>query len=197
MNFINRAFRVLLRYKKHNACFFKRLNCLLIGQIDLHKTAIIEPKADLIIDSYSDLDNVITVGQGTIIKDYARICPRAGFIKIGDLCSINSFCILLGYGGITIGNQVRIAAQTSIIAFNHNFDDVEQTIHHQGYNAKGVVIEDNVWIGAGVRILDGVTIGAGSVIGAASVVTKDIAPYSVAAGVPAKVIKSRQKQFFS
>lgn len=194
MTVINRIFRAFLRYKKRSCCFLKRLSCVLIGQIDLHKTAIIEPNAELVIDKHSELDSVISVGRGTVIKDYARICPRAGFIKIGDLCSINSFCVLLGYGGITIGSQVRVAAHTSIIAFNHNFDDAEQTIHHQGYNAKGVVIEDNVWIGTGVRILDGVTIGTGAVIGAGSVVTKDIAPYSIAAGVPAKVIKTRQKK---
>jgi acetyltransferase-like isoleucine patch superfamily enzyme len=61
----------------------------------------------------------------------------------------------------------------------------------QGNTAFGVVIEDDVWIGTGARILDGVTIGRGSVIGAGAVVTKGVAPYSVMGGVPAKLIRSR------
>ena len=72
------------------------------------------------------------------------------------------------------------------------FSDPEMLIHEQGMIGLGIKIEDDVWIGAGAIILDGVTIGRGSVIGAGAVVTKNIPPYSVAVGVPARVIKKRE-----
>lgn len=169
-----------------------RLRHRLYGQIKIESRAIVEPKADLIIDHKNeDLKYVIEIGDKAHIKDYCRLCPRSGFIKIGKNSSINPFCVLLGYGGITIGECVRIAAHTSIIAFNHNFDNLSTEIHRQGYNAQGIIIEDDVWIGTGVRILDGVRIGKGSVVGAGSVVTKDIPENCIAVGVPAKVIKKR------
>tara|TARA_R110002124_G_scaffold205760_1_gene372282 strand:+ start:3740 stop:4159 length:420 start_codon:yes stop_codon:yes gene_type:complete len=137
------------------------------------------------------LEYVIEVGKATTVKDQALLYPRTGFIKVGENCSINPNCILLGYGGITIGNKVRIAANTSIVAFSHVFSDSTASIIDQGNICKGILIEDDVWIGTGVRILDGVTVGKGSIIGAGSVVNKSIPAYSVAVGVPAKVIRSR------
>jgi acetyltransferase-like isoleucine patch superfamily enzyme len=192
ISLINRIVRKLLFTKRQASIKCVRIKYALMGQIYISKRAIIEPKAAFIIDHKNDdLDYVIEIGDKAHIKNYCQICPRSGFIKIGKNTSINAFCVLLGYGGITIGECVRIAAHTSIISFNHNFAEAGSEIHRQGYNAKGVTIEDNVWIGTGVRILDGVTIGEGSVIGAGSVVTKDIPSNSVAVGVPAKVIKQR------
>jgi acetyltransferase-like isoleucine patch superfamily enzyme len=97
-----------------------------------------------------------------------------------------------GPGNIKIGKNCLIAANSGIIANNHIFTDIHQNIAEQGVTRKGIVIEDNCWLGYGVKILDGVTIGEGSVIGAGAVVTKNIPPYSVAVGVPARVIKSRK-----
>ena len=134
----------------------------------------------------------ITIGQGSKIKSGARIFTRTGFIKIGKRVSINPNVLLLGYGGIKIGNDVRIAAGTSIVAFNHNYQDKKTPIYKQGRTAKGITIENDVWIGTNCSILDGVTIEEGAVVGAGSVVTKNIVAYSVVAGNPAKVIKHRK-----
>ena len=90
-----------------------------------------------------------------------------------------------------IGNNVRIAANTVIIPANHGYDNRKVNICNHTITKKGNIIEDNVWIGTGVTILDGVTVGEGSVIGAGSVVTKDVPQYHVVAGVPAVVIKER------
>ena len=87
---------------------------------------------------------------------------------------------------------MRIAANTIIIPANHGFKNIDIKICDQSMTKKGIVIKDNIWIGAGVTILDGVTIGEGSIVGAGSVVTKDIPSYSIAAGVPSKVIKKRK-----
>lgn len=133
----------------------------------------------------------IIVGHNTSIGDFAYLMPCGGEIRIGSYCSIQLFCILYGHGGLTIGNYVRIAAQSLIIPSNHNVDALDEPIFLQGESSKGIVIGDDVWIGAGCKILDGVTIGQGSVIGAGSVVTRSIPPYSVAVGVPARVIRKR------
>jgi len=114
-----------------------------------------------------------------------------GYIEIGDYCNINPFAILYGHGGLKIGNNVLIAAHTVIIPANHTFNDKNQLIRSQGDTKKGIIIEDDVWIGSGCQILDGITIGKGAIIGAGSVVTKDVEPYSVVAGVPSKLIKRR------
>jgi len=114
-------------------------------------------------------------------------------VSVGKNCSLNQGCNLHGFGGIEIGNNVRIACYTTIFAADHEFSDPSSTIASQGYRTAKVVIEDDVWIGASVNINKGVTIGKGAVIGGGSVVTKDIPPYAVAVGNPAKVIKYRQK----
>ncbi|PSN10551.1 hypothetical protein C7293_27655 [filamentous cyanobacterium CCT1] len=90
-----------------------------------------------------------------------------------------------------------IASHCSMYANNHRFDDWTRTINSQPLTAVGITIEDDCWLGTGVRVLDGVTIGRGSVIGAGAVVSRDIPPYSVAVGVPARVIEKPKEQFFT
>lgn len=127
----------------------------------------------------------IFVGKFCSIHDFAIIISHGGKINIGDNCSVNSFCVLYDHGGLTIGNSVRIAAATIIVPANHIFDDLSTPIFKQGVRKSGIIIEDDIWIGAGAIILDGVRIGRGSVIGAGSVVTKSFACNSVIAGNPA------------
>lgn len=113
-------------------------------------------------------------------------------VKIGRRSSLNQGVIIDGYGGVNIGSSVRIASYTSINSTDHAFADADQLIVDQGFVSGEINIEDNVWIGSHCSINKGVLIGKGSVIGSGSVVTKDIPPYSVAAGVPCQVIKSRR-----
>jgi len=133
----------------------------------------------------------ISIGKFSVVHDYAMILSYGGKIQIGDFCTVNPFCILYGHGGLRIGNGVRIAASTIIIPANHRFDDIDKFIFQQDETRQGIVIEDDVWIGAGTKILDGVRIGQGSVIGAGSVVTKNIENFTVVAGNPARIIRRR------
>ncbi|MGE4313768.1 MAG: DapH/DapD/GlmU-related protein [Pseudobdellovibrionaceae bacterium] len=188
-------YRKLVHLGDRLADRFYRIHLDLYGGVQIGERSAVSRKA-VISFKNSAVDSSkprVTIGKGCTIKDYAQLLPREGFITIGDKCSINPYCVLLGYGGITIGNHVRIATGTTIIAFNHNFEDPTQTIYEQGNRSSGITIEDDVWIASGVRILDGVTIGKGSIIGAGAVVTKSIPPFSVAVGVPAQVIKERKK----
>ena len=135
----------------------------------------------------------IIIGENAEIEKFSQIITFGGDIKIGKNLSLNPYSILYGHGNLTIGDYVMIAAHCTIIPANHAYNDPDQYIYYQEESYEGIIIEDDVWIGSGARILDGVRIGRGSVIGAGSVVTKSIPAYSIAVGVPAKVIKSRKK----
>ena len=114
-----------------------------------------------------------------------------GYFEIGDYSYIGCNAMLGAGGGIRIGRHVLIGQGVNVHAENHNFFNRNLRIDEQGVSYQGVVIEDDVWVGSKVTILDGVTIGRGAVIGAGSVVTKSIPPYAIAVGVPAKVIRIR------
>ncbi len=133
----------------------------------------------------------IRIGQNTHIHDFCVLNAYEGYIEIGENCSLHEFSIIAGNGGVKIGNFVRIASGVRIFASQHVFSSKGIPIYLQGIISKGIIIEDDVWIGTNVIILDGVTIGKGSVIGAGAVVTKDIPPFSIAVGNPAHVIKKR------
>jgi acetyltransferase-like isoleucine patch superfamily enzyme len=132
------------------------------------------------------------IAKSAIIHSTAILNPEFGWIEIGDHSTVNEFCALHGAGGIRIGNGVRIGCHTVIHSVQHHFERVDIPIWKQGTCAKPIVIEDDVWIGANSTILGGVTIGAHTIIGAHSLVTKSIPPYSIAYGVPAKTRRSRK-----
>ena len=110
-------------------------------------------------------------------------------ITLGNDTTLNEFVYISGYGGVNIGSGVRIGNRTTILSSDHVFDNPNTPIYKQGLTTKGgVLIEDDVYIGSNVTILDGVRIGSHSVIGAGSVVTKSIPSNSVVVGNPAKII---------
>lgn len=136
-------------------------------------------------------DNV-TIGYGAMIRPSSYYGVEIGEgLKIGDNSSIGPFGYVGCAGFITIGENVMIGPRVSLFAENHKFKEVKSTIKEQGVERKGIVIEDNCWIGSGVIILDGVTIGEGSVIGAGTLVSKNIPPYSKVFDKRDKIIGNR------
>jgi acetyltransferase-like isoleucine patch superfamily enzyme len=133
----------------------------------------------------------ITVGERCQIHPFSMLLTHGGDISIGDDCSVNPFTIIYGMGGTHIGDDVRIAAHTVIIPENHNPGTDQLPLSKAGSTKRGIRIESNVWIGAGVRILDGVQIGRNTIVGAGSVVTRSLPPNVTAVGVPAKTTKLR------
>lgn len=122
------------------------------------------------------------------------ILRQANNIEIGEGCLINHNNVLQAgkvNAKIRIGNYVHTRANVMIIAFNHAFDTREKPTIKQDYYDASVIIEDDVWIGGGSIILAGVTIGKGAIIAAGAVVNKDVPPYSIVGGIPAKIIKQR------
>ena len=114
-------------------------------------------------------------------------CEYGKNISIGDDVYINFGCIMLDCADITIGNHVLIGPNLGLYAANHSILPEERIAG--GCFSKPITIEDNVWIGGDVKVLPGVTIGEGSIIGAGSIVTKDVPSRVIAAGNPCKVIR--------
>ena len=137
----------------------------------------------------------IEIGDGTIVMHGAilhvynfRGMPQSG-IKIGRNSLVGEYSVIRGQGGVQIGDRVYTSPFTQIIAVNHVFDDPNKPFVDQGITAEGIVIEDDVWLGAGAVITDGVRVGKGAVVAAGAVVTKDVLPHTVVGGIPAKLIK--------
>ncbi len=147
------------------------------------------------LDAKGHPNNRIHIGNQVAIERNVDIGSLENTsIFIDDDTFIGPDVSIMGAGDIKIGKQCLIAARFGIFANSHNFADPKLPIKHQGITRQGIVIEDDCWLGHGVTVLDGVTIGKGSIIGAGAVVTKDIPPFSIAVGIPARVIKSRIPQ---
>ncbi len=127
------------------------------------------------------------VGVGARIRNPA-------LVSVGSNCYLGEDAHLYPWNEkIVIGNNVLIAAGAKIISRNHAFEKLGLPISSSGYNNQPIIIDDDVWIGFNVVILAGVTIGRGSIIGANAVVTKNIEPYSIMGGVPARLIRKRNE----
>ncbi len=130
------------------------------------------------------------VMHGAVLHVYNfRNLPRAS-IRIGADCLIGEYSVIRGQGGVTLGDRVYTSPFTQIMAVNHVFDDPERPFVQQGITAQGIVIEDDVWLGASAVITDGVRVGKGAVVAAGAVVTEDVPPHTVVGGVPARAIKT-------
>ena len=137
-----------------------------------------------------DIDSNTIVMHGAVLHVYNfRNMPQSR-IKIGKDSLIGEYSVIRGQGGVEIGDRVYTSPFTQIIAVNHVFDDPKSPFVDQGITADGIVIEDDVWLGAGAVITDGVRVGRGAVVAAGAVVTKDVEPHTVVGGVPANKIKT-------
>ncbi len=128
-----------------------------------------------------------SLGDYSVVESFACINNAVGDVQIGDYTRIGLHNTIIG--PVRIGNNVNLAQGITVTALNHNFDDTNKRIDEQGVSTNAVTIEDDVWIGANAVVLPGVTIGTHCVVAAGAVVTKDVPPHSLVAGVPAKVIK--------
>ena len=130
------------------------------------------------------------VMHGAVLHVYNfRDLPHA-FIRIGRDSLIGELNVLRGQGGITIGDRVYTAPLVQMLAVNHVYQDPDRPMVEQGITAQGIVIEDDVWIGAGAVITDGVRVGKGAVVAAGAVVTQDVPAHTVVGGVPARVLRT-------
>ncbi|MFT4800345.1 MAG: acetyltransferase-like isoleucine patch superfamily enzyme [Flavobacteriaceae bacterium] len=149
----------------------------------ISRTAIIQSKKKLVIKRRAE------------IQDFVIIKGTRNIVEIGEYSLINPFTVIYSGSGVKIGDNVMIAPHCMIASGNHGFKQTRVSMRHALDISKGpIIIEDGVWIGANSTVTDGVKIGREAVVGAGSVVLKDVEPWSIVAGVPAKVIGYRKKR---
>ncbi len=160
--------------------------------LQLDPSARISPLADI---EDSVRGSRITVGAHSVIDSFVKVKPAGGSgdLLIGEHVVINSGCVLYTGQGITIGNHVAIAANCTLAPVNHAYQDKSRLIREQGFlpGKGGIVIEDDVWIGANCVLLDGAVLRRGCVVGAGSIVRGELAAYTVYAGQPLRVVGER------
>jgi acetyltransferase-like isoleucine patch superfamily enzyme len=160
------------------------------SQITLHHGAYIDSSVYL-----HACPNGITVGRNTVVMHGSvlhvynfRDMPHSG-ISIGNDSLIGEYNVIRGQGGVRIGDRVYTSPMVQLVAVNHEFDDPTRPFIDQGITARGITIEDDVWLGAGAIVTDGTTVGAGAVVAAGAVVTQNVAPRTVVGGVPARFLR--------
>jgi len=160
--------------------------------VTIDPTARVSPLADI---EASVRGTRIVVGARSAIDAFVKIKPAGGVgdVVIGADCAINSGTVIYTGNGVTIGDAVLIAANCTLAPTNHAFADRDRRIRDQGFQASrgGIVIEDDVWLGANVVVLDGAVIGQGCVVAAGAVVRGRLEPYSIYAGAPAVRVGAR------
>lgn len=161
--------------------------------IEIHPEARVSSLADI---EDSIRGTRIVIGPRTVIDSFVKIKPAGGIgdLVIGSDCVINSGCVLYTGNGILIGRGVAIAANCTLAPANHEFRQRHIPIRSQGFRPSkgGIVIEDDVWIGANCVLLDGAALGRGCVIGAGSVIRGQVPAYSIMAGNPPVPLGSRE-----
>lgn len=150
------------------------------GRVELGEHCFVSPLAG--IDAQR-----IRFGANCLVAAWAVL---AGELEIGTHCSFNAHAVV--GGRVVFGNFVRVASHACVIGFEHVTDDVERPIFTQGIRSDGIRIGDDVWIGAGAKIVDGVSIGSHAIVGAGAVVTRDVPDYAVVVGNPARVTRDRR-----
>jgi len=160
--------------------------------LKIDPTARVSPLADI---EESVRGTLIEIGPRTVIDSFVKIKPAggAGQVMIGADCAINSGTVIYTGNGVRIGDAVLIAANCTLAPTNHAFADPSRRIRDQGFQESrgGIVIEDDVWLGANVVLLDGAVVGTGSIVAAGSVVRGRLEPHSIYAGSPAKRLGAR------
>lgn len=171
--------------------FILRLRYLNRG-IKIHRTCYIEKSVTFGRLLRIGGEIAVEIGAQCEIGKCTEINPWFGHVLIGRNVFIGPHVVIYGHGGVEIGDNSLISMHCCIVSSNHTVPISNQLIRDQPDIKLPTKIGQDVWLGAGVRVTGGVTIGDGCVIGAGAVVVKDLPPYSISVGVPAKVIGFRE-----
>lgn len=171
-------------YRSLGTCFYTFVGGRLLASVG--RDTIFEGAVDV------PLFCRVVVGEQCLISaGVSFVVTATGSVTIGNRVYIGKYCVLASDTGITIGDNTMLAEFVSIIDADHGVEKNGAPIRDQELKPAPVTIGNDVWIGRGCAVLKGVSIGEGAVIGANSVVTRDIPPFAVACGVPARVIRYR------
>lgn len=161
--------------------------------IEIHPTARVSDRADI---EDSVRGTRIVIGAHSVIDSFVKIKPAggAGNVEIGERVILNSGCVIYTGNGLIIGNDTAVAANCVFAPVNHAFEEKGRLIREQRFKPSkgGIIVEDDVWIGAGCVLLDGAILRRGCVIGAMSLVRGEVPAYSIQGGNPLRLIGWRQ-----
>jgi acetyltransferase-like isoleucine patch superfamily enzyme len=144
-----------------------------------------------VLDAKGTDNQGIAIGSGVFIGRNTILYCKNGDIVIGDNANISFNCEIFSANVVKVGQNVQIAAYSYLNGGTHSFDRTDVPVLEQERSGKGVIVEDNAWLGAGVKVLDGTTIGKDAIVGAGAVVTEDVPALSIAGGIPARIIGVR------
>jgi acetyltransferase-like isoleucine patch superfamily enzyme len=176
---------------------------LLIGKgTTLRNRRYLHCKKNVVLEDYVEIQALskrgIRLGSNVSLGRYTVVRPTGNYggqvgegMTVGDGSSFGPYCFIGCSGYISVGKNVMAGPRVSFFGENHIFSDIDLPIREQGVKWGNIVVEDNVWIGSGAIILAGVRIGEGAIIASGAVVTKDVEPFSIVGGVPARMIKYR------
>jgi acetyltransferase-like isoleucine patch superfamily enzyme len=191
-----RGFYYRIFFKKCKGLLFVGKHCKIkhCHKIAVGKTITIGDNVEINGLSLSGITfgNNVSILRNTIIECTGVIRNLGEGLIIGNNVGIAQNCFIQVRGKVVIGNDVMFGPGVSIFSEDHGFSDINIPMIEQPEIRRGVIIEDNVWVGTRAVILDGVTVGRGSIIAAGSIVKSSVPPFSIVAGVPGKVIKSRE-----
>jgi acetyltransferase-like isoleucine patch superfamily enzyme len=159
------------------------------GNISFGDAVILD---DLVVVDAKGEGSAIELGNQVLVSRYGNLSCNQAVIRLGDFCSIGPNCYISSRSMLEIGSNTSIGPGSQIVASGHAFDDPHTPVVKQKRVSQGIRIGDGCWIGAGSIIMDGAVIGDNCIIGAGAVVKGEIPPYSVAVGMPAKVLYDRR-----
>jgi acetyltransferase-like isoleucine patch superfamily enzyme len=191
-----RGFFLKFTLKKSDGFLFVGRRCKIIfrNKISLGKTVSFGDNVEInaLCKTGVVIGNNVSILKNTIIECTGVISHLGEGLTIGNNVGIAQNCFIQVRGKVTIEDNVIFGPNVSVFSENHNFENPDLPVNVQGVNRKGVKIESGVWVGTRSIILDGVVIGKNSIIAAGSVVNKDVLPFSIVGGVPAKLIRMRK-----
>lgn len=187
----SRGFRMLFGSVGRGVFLGRSITLRCPGRVHLGDNVLVD---DLAVLDAKGADSRIEVGNGVLIGRGCILSCTDATITLGSYVSIGPFSHFASKSSIRIGSDVGIGSDVHIIAGGYDAADPGRPVITQERVSKGIIIEDAAWIGVGARILDGVTIGRNSIVGAGSVVSKDVPPFSVFLGNPGRVVQSRDRR---
>ncbi|MCK5849853.1 MAG: acyltransferase [Kiritimatiellae bacterium] len=159
-------------------------------KIEIDDNVVIDDNC--LLDAKGSSNDGIRIKSGVFVGRNTILSCKNGDILLGDNVNIGFNCEVFSASSVVLGANTLVAAYCYFIGGGHDYDHIDVPVLQQSRCSLGITIDESVWFGAGVKILDGVKIGRNSIIGAGAVVVGDINEYAVAVGVPAKVIKDRR-----
>jgi len=146
----------------------------------------------VVLDAKGASNRGIEIGQGVFLGRGTILSCKDGDIVLGDHTNLGFHCEIFSGSSVTVGSYGLFAAQAYLVGGGHEFERKDVVVIDQPRSSRGIVLGDNVWLGAGAKVLDGVRLGHGVVVGANAVVTDDLPDGAIAAGVPARVLRLRE-----